>query len=175
MAESALPPMEAAQGLDDLCRRLVKEDDVIEAHIAGRIDRLPPVDERAVALYHLALMLHAECLTYAALWVTVNMARVVRGNSIVATTIEHVVDTPADLATLLALYTKLNEGPAPLSGQMKKGVQRVLEKFPLERWQQVRPVYKPTLTKAILLTHPKPMQDGVKQVWEQMCGSVVRK
>ena len=103
-------------------------------------------------------------LRHAPLLLLVALTRTGAGSSLVADTLERVIQRADELCEFLALYWR--NGRRPLSKQAKRGLARAFAKFDayqLAKYDRDGPV---KLRDVLFLTHPKPKDEAQAALWK---------
>lgn len=92
------------------------------------------------------------------------MAR--RGGSLVAKTLERVIQRADEMTEFLAIYWA--DGKVPLSAQVKKGLARAFTKFDAYQLAKYNRDGAVKLRDVLFLTHAKPRDEEQEQMWKQL-------
>lgn len=172
----AYPHMTQMQALRrSVCACFLWENEFYEdgETIASRIHKLasevPPADLSALAVEVRSVM-H---LRHVPLQLLVTLIKTGAGiPHLVANTIAAVIQRPDEISELLALYWKANKGDvadnAPLSGQLKKGLARALNKFDAFALAKYNAKKEVRLRDALFLSHAKPNDDEAKATFAKL-------
>lgn len=141
----------------------------IADRIVGLAAKRPPEEVAALAMearerFH---------LRHVPLLLTSLLASTGRGTSLVADTIEHVVQRADELAELLVVHATV-QGTTPdrvkpvLSAQMKKGLARAFQKFDAYQLAKYDRAGAVRLRDVLFLVHPKPRDAEQAAVWKRL-------
>jgi len=134
--------------------------------IAERIaDLVPHVAPEKVA----AMAIEARSdmnLRHAPLWLVRSMAATKTHRSLVADTLEAVIQRPDELTEFLSLYW--NGKKTPLAAQVKKGLARAFRKFDAYRLAKYNRDNAIKLRDVLFLTHAKPKDAEQAAVWKKL-------
>jgi 60 kDa SS-A/Ro ribonucleoprotein len=89
-----------------------------------------------------------------------------RSDSLVANTLEAVIQRPDEAPEFLAMYWK--DGKVPLSAQVKRGLAKAMQKFDgyqLAKWNRPNPI---KLRDVLFLSHAKPRDEAQAALWRQL-------
>jgi len=147
-----------------------------EADVEAQLTQLRNLIQKVPAEFTAKLAIYAREEMYlrsVPLVLTVELAKIHRGDSLIARLTERVIQRADELTEILAYYQKANgrEGTKKLGGlskQLQLGVAKAFGKFEAYHFGKYNRQTEVKLRDALFLTHPKPENEERKELYRQI-------
>ena len=149
----------------------------------SQMDRLVSLIKSVSPVFVAKLAVYAREKMYlrtVPLILTVELAKIHRGDNLISKLVQRVVQRADEIAELLAYYQKANNRTdakklCKLSKQIQKGIKNVFEsgKFTEYHYSKYNRKSEVRLRDALFLTHPKPVNDGMKHLFDRIANDTM--